>query len=156
MIDYIGHYGPVILFALTFYCLLSRTPYLIAFTSGSILNTIMNEFLKNTFREPRPPNQIEFIDHNELTGTHFYGMPSGHAQASAFAVAFLAFSNGPEGFLYFMTGIFIITIYQRWKYHRHSIKQLAAGSIIGASFAWIIHYFTQYTLYGYKHRWSLI
>jgi membrane-associated phospholipid phosphatase len=156
LVDYIGYYGPVILFAATFYCLLQRLPYLIAFTCGSVINTFLNEFLKNIFREPRPPNQIEFIDHDKLTGTHFYGLPSGHAQASAFALAFLALSNGPPTVIYFATGIFVITLYQRWKYHRHSIKQLVAGSLVGVSFAWLIHYLTQYILYGYKHRWTLI
>ena len=156
IVDYIGYYGPVILFATTFYCLLQRTPYLIAFTGGSVINTFTNEVLKNIFREPRPPNQIAFMDDENLTGTHFYGLPSGHAQASAFALVFLLLANGPQAVLYFMTGIFIITLYQRWKYHRHSIKQLAAGSIFGAAMAWIIHYFTQYALYGYKHQWSLI
>jgi membrane-associated phospholipid phosphatase len=156
VVDYIGYYGPVILFATTFYCLLNRIPYLIAFTGGSILNTFANEVLKNTFREPRPPNQIAFIDDKNLTGTHFYGLPSGHAQASAFAIAFLILVNGPETLLYFMTCIFITTLYQRWKYHRHSIKQLAAGSLIGALMAWIIVFMTQYYLYGYKHHWSLI
>jgi len=156
IVDYIGYYGPVILFASTFYCLLKRTPYLIAFTGGSVINTFANEILKNTFREPRPPNQIPFIDEDNLTGTHFYGLPSGHAQASAFAIAFLILANGPQTVVYFMTGIFIITLYQRWKYHRHSIKQLAAGSIIGALIAWIINYFTQYALYGYKHKSHII
>lgn len=155
-IDYIGHYGPVILFALTFYCLINRIPYLIGFTAGSMINTFVNEVLKNIFREPRPPNQIEFIDHNSLTGTHYYGFPSGHAQASAFALVFLILSNGPVAFLYFMTPIFIITLYQRWKYNRHNIKQLAAGSVIGALMAWLAHYVTQYVVYGYKFQYNIL
>lgn len=155
-IDYIGYNGPVILFASTFYFLLQRIPYVIAFTIGSIINTFSNEFLKNIFREPRPPNQIPFIDHDQLIGPHYYGFPSGHAQSCAFSIAFLVFTKGPETAIYFMTAIFITTLYQRWKYRRHSIKQLAAGTIIGVLFAWIIHYLTEYYIYGYKHRWSFI
>jgi len=155
-IDYIGYYGPVILFALTFYCLLNRTPYLIAFTFGSILNTYANEVLKQIFREPRPPNQLVFIDSNHLTGAHHYGLPSGHAQTTAFSLAFLALSQGPPAFLYFMTGIFAITLYQRWKYNRHNIKQLAFGVMVGAFMAWLIHFMTQYVLHGYKYRVSFL
>lgn len=155
-IDYIGFYGPVILFAATFYCLIHRTPYLIAFTIGSIFNTFANEVLKNIFREPRPPNQLPFIDSQLLIGPHQYGMPSGHAQASAFALAFLVLVKGPPTIIYFMTGIFIITLYQRWKYNRHSVQQLAAGGAFGAGIAWFIIYLTQYILYDYKHQWLMI
>ena len=123
---------------------------------GSVINTYMNEFLKQLFREPRPPNQIEFIDHDKLTGAHYYGLPSGHAQASAFALMFLFLVNGPPAILYSMTGIFVITLFQRWKYNRHSIKQLAVGSMIGAFVAWSIHYLVQIQLYGYKYQWSLL
>lgn len=154
--DYIGYYGPVILFAATFYCLLQRSPYLIAFTAGSVINTYLNGFLKQLFREPRPPNQIVFIDDEKLSGAHYYGLPSGHAQASAFALVFLFLVKGPPMIQYFMTGIFIITLFQRWKYNRHSIKQLAFGSMVGAFNAWIIHYLIQLHLYGYKYQWSLL
>ena len=150
--DYIGHYGPVILFGLTFYCLLHRIPYIIVFVFGSILNTFLNEFLKTFFREQRPKGQIEFIDHDRLIGAHYYGLPSGHAQASFFALAFLFFAKGPIAFLYFMSFICILTLYQRWKYRRHSIKQLLVGAIVGTSFAWVLVYLTQYYLYGYL-RW---
>jgi len=155
-IDYIGYYGPEILFALTFYCLLNKIPYLITFTIGSIVNIYINKVLKQLFREPRPSNQLVFIDSNQLTGAHYYGLPSGHAQTVAFSIAFLALVQGPPAFLYTMTGIFIITLYQRWKYNRHSIKQLFFGVIIGAFMAWIIYFIMWYILHRYKHRVSLL
>lgn len=148
--DYIGHYGPVILFTLTFYCLLHRIPYLFVFTLGSIANTFLNEFLKKLFREDRPKNQIEFIDDKNLTGAHYYGLPSGHAQASFFALAFLFFANGPAAFIYFMSFICALTLYQRWKYRRHSMKQLLLGAVVGTGVAWILVYLTKYYLHGYK------
>ena len=155
-VDYTGYYGPVMLFALTFYCLLKRLPYLIAFTAGSIFNTFSNEILKQIFREPRPSNQLPFIDDADLTGVHHYGMPSAHAQAAAYSLAFLALANGPPAFLYFMAAIFVITLYQRWKYNRHTIQQLAAGSAAGVVVAWGVFYITQYYIHQYKHRWIIL
>jgi membrane-associated phospholipid phosphatase len=144
-LDYVGYYGPIILFVLTFYGLINRGPYLMVFTSGSIINMFLNMFLKNIFREPRPKGQLEFID--EYSGVHNYGFPSGHAQASFFALAFLFFAQGPDVIIYFMTFLCGLTLYQRWKYRRHSVIQLIAGSITGIAFAWGLVYLTQYYLY---------
>ena len=147
IIDIIGYYGPVILFALTFYYLIKRPPYLMMFTIGSIASTLLNRVLKSTWREPRPRGQITFIDNNNLTGAEQYGLPSGHAQASFFALAFLFFSNGPQAVLYVMTLLCVITLYQRWKYRRHTVKQLALGSLIGTLFAYALVFLTEFSLY---------
>ena len=147
IIDIIGYYGPVILFALTFYYLIKRPPYLMMFTIGSIASTLLNRVLKSTWREPRPRGQITFIDDNNLTGAEQYGLPSGHAQASFFALAFLFFSNGPQAVLYVMTLLCVITLYQRWKYRRHTVKQLALGSLIGTLFAYALVFLTEFSLY---------
>jgi membrane-associated phospholipid phosphatase len=147
IIDAIGYYGPVILFALTFFYLIKRPPYLMMFTLGSIANTFLNRTLKSTWREPRPRGQIDFIDHNHLTGPEQYGLPSGHAQASFFALAFLFFSKGPQAVIYTMALLCILTLYQRWKYRRHTIKQLALGSLIGALFAYALVFLTEFSLY---------
>jgi hypothetical protein len=62
-------------------------------------------------------------------------------------LAFLFFANGSITIIYFMTIITFLTLYQRWKYRRHSLKQLVFGSLIGGSFAWILVFLTQYYLY---------
>lgn len=142
-IDFIGYYGPVILFAITFYYFINRTPYLIAIVFGSIINTLINKLIKTIIREPRPSNQIPFIDEDQLIGTEKYGFPSGHAQSSFFSLAFITFANGPPFTIYFMTILSIITLYQRYIYRRHTIKQLIAGSIIGIIFAYIVIYTTE-------------
>ena len=147
VLDLIGYYGPIILFSMTFYSLIERTQYLLVFTIGSVLNTFLNTFLKTIFREPRPKGQIPFIDHDDLIGAQQYGFPSGHAQASFYSLAFLFFANGPISMIYFMTIITFLTLYQRWKYRRHSVRQLAFGSLIGGSLAWVLVYLTQYYLY---------
>jgi membrane-associated phospholipid phosphatase len=150
IIDSVGHYGPTITFGMTFYCLLERTPYLMVFFSGSILNVFLNKTLKVLFKEPRPRGQIPFIDHNDLTGVEQYGFPSGHAQMSFFALAFLYFVEGPLVVLYIMSFFCFLTLYQRWKYRRHSVKQLVFGSFFGILFAYILVYMTKNFLDGHK------
>jgi membrane-associated phospholipid phosphatase len=138
--DYIGHYGPPILFALTCYSLFHRNVYLLVFVIGSMVNYMINIFLKETIREPRPENPLEFIDSHNLIGNNYYGLPSGHAQITLFSLTFFYLTNGYERIytLFVMTCITIITLYQRWKYRRHTIKQLYVGSIIGATIAWTL------------------
>ena len=146
--DLIGHYGPVISFALTFYSIIHQIPYLTAFVFGSILNILLNIYLKTTIREPRPENQIEYIDHDDLTGFNEFGMPSGHAQSVMFALVFLFLVKGPTAFTYAILFIAALTIYQRWKYNRHTIKQLMIGSIVGGLFAWLVFHATDTYLHG--------
>lgn len=150
IIDIIGYYGPVILFAMTFYFLIKRTPYLIVFTFGSIANVLLNKMIKTITREPRPKNQIPFLDDNQdfSKGVEQFGFPSGHAQSVFFSLTFLALTQTTQTIVYFMTIICAITIYQRYKYRRHTVKQLAAGSIVGSLFAYVLVYTTQKYLYN--------
>jgi membrane-associated phospholipid phosphatase len=151
VIDFIGYYGPIIMFSITFYFLLNRIPYLVVFIFGSIANTILNKVLKNVFREPRPKGQLPFIDQDHLIGVEQYGLPSGHAQSVFFSLAFLFFANGPQAVLYCMVLLSFLTLYQRWKYRRHSVKQLAVGSLTGIIFSYFLIYSTQYYLYNNKN-----
>jgi len=153
IIDIIGYYGPVILFAITFYFLIKRTPYLIVFTFGSIANTLLNKMIKVITREPRPKNQIPFLENLDNSNQiEQYGFPSGHAQSVFFSLTFLALTQTSLTIVYFMTMLCAITIYQRYKYRRHTIKQLTAGSIIGTLFAYVLVYLTQKYLYNNKNN----
>jgi len=140
-LDTVGYYGPVILFAVTFYYLLNRLPYLYLFTMGSIINTLLNSTLKSIFRELRPSHPL---GNEHFHGSNFYGLPSGHAQSCFFSVAFLYCMRAPTTLLYLTTFISTLTIYQRWKYRYHSVKQLLYGILVGIFFAWFIIYMYQY------------
>ena len=141
MFDTIGYYGPVILFATTFYFLLNRLPYLYLFVFGSIANSIVNNILKSVFKELRPSGKI---GSEQFHGSNYYGLPSGHAQSCFFSFAFLYLVRGPSAILYFMGFISALTILQRWKNRYHSAKQLLYGAIFGIFFAWTIIYMYQY------------
>jgi membrane-associated phospholipid phosphatase len=162
IIDYIGHYGPPILFVLTFYSLFHRNIYMFVFLFGSLVNPLLNMFLKQIFREPRPTNPILFIDSNDLIGNNYYGLPSGHAQSVFFSLTFYykvlqPYSNYNHSFIfYIMTCISILTLYQRWKYRRHTIKQLIIGAIVGSLFAWSLVFTTKTYLHKYKQNFLMI
>lgn len=160
IVDYIGHYGPPILFALTFYSLFHRHIYVFIFLFGSIFNSLLNMLLKQIFREPRPNNPLVFIDSNDLIGNNYYGLPSGHAQSAMFSLTFMYLTiNTSSNFvmtLYIMSCIAVITLYQRWKYRRHTIKQLIIGSIVGSLFAWTLIFITKTYLHKYKQSFLTI
>jgi len=138
ILDYTGHYGPVILFVFTFYSLLHTSKYLFVYVIGIIMNSFLNIWLKQRIKEPRPSNPKKFIDSDQLVGKNYYGLPSGHAQSVAFSLTFLHLTKSPIPFIYVLACITVITIYQRWKYRRHTGKQLAIGAIIGSLFAWTL------------------
>lgn len=141
--DYIGHYGPIILFTVTFYSLLHRNKYLYVYVIGSIMNNFMNIFLKNTFKEERPKNPLPFIDSNELIKNNYYGLPSGHAQNVFFSLTFLYLTKAPISYLCSMSCVAIITLCQRLKYRRHDVKQIMVGALTGIFFAWVLVFTTK-------------
>lgn len=145
--DYIGHYGPIITFSVTFYSLVNRMKYLCVFVIGSMINHTINLLLKHIFKEERPTNPLPFIDSNnvsnELIKYNYYGLPSGHAQSTLFALTFMYLTNANMYFLYTMSCVTILTLYQRWKYRRHDMKQILFGAFLGMFFAWVLIYMTK-------------
>ncbi len=143
--DYIGYYGPIILLVIAIMILISRTKTLVLYILFFIVNIFMNRSLKLLFREPRPTGNTLFNDSENTEGSEQYGMPSGHAQSVAYTATFLyLFTKSPD---IFMGACFIgaITVYQRYKYKRHSISQLLAGATVGALVAGLCN-----KIYSYK------
>jgi membrane-associated phospholipid phosphatase len=113
------------------YSFLSFIIYIVVF----ILSGLSNHSLKNYIDEPRPSDSTLF-----LSSEHFRkktnGMPSGHAQQTAFTLT-LAYLLSNQ-YLYQSIALFLITVYQRYVFKNHTIQQLFVGSIIG----FIIGYLT--------------
>lgn len=133
--DKIGYYGPVILLITTICLIFSRTRLLLFYISFFIINSYFNKVLKLIIREPRPEGQILFNDNELTTGSEKYGMPSGHAQSVAFSAMFSYLITKSPKILMGMSFIGATTLYQRYKYKRHTIGQLFAGTIIGGLMA---------------------
>jgi len=146
ILTYIGYMGPIITSGITTINVLENTKYLIGFIIGGVLNYYLNGFIKLTIKQPRPTNPIHYIDDNLITGTQTYGMPSGHAQITSYALVFLYLINTSQNKSYnkiwLLLSVFIygLTIYQRWSFRRHTLEQLAIGTLIGASFAQITYW----------------
>ena len=113
-----------------------------------MVNIYLNEFLKLIIIEPRPSNQIKYLDDEYLTGSHVYGMPSGHAQNAFFFIVYLMLLKGINTVTLISLFIGFITLYQRWKYRKHDVKQLSVGAIIGSVFGYFMYHLTTY----YLHR----
>ena len=155
----IGYHGPntmlLLILIMLFTVVQSSNIYLYIYVIvWQIISHFINLTIKNTLKHPRPDsdknenfkNLKPSID-NYLIIHRNFGMPSGHAQAVISQLVFIA--------LYFqqpiLTTISIIqagiTLWQRCATHRHSIKQLIAGSmigvIVGVSFYKIIPFITE-------------
>lgn len=168
VIDELGYQGPILLSFITFTQLWNQTPYLIIYLVGWFINKYLNECLKYLFREPRPEPidlkkaqerdlfrffKIPTMDKNGvyISKAHLYGMPSGHAETSGYALTYyyllkekqitsltsLPMNKSTIIFL-IMLFVFIITIYQRWNSKAHSTAQLIMGTLVGGVTAGII------------------
>jgi membrane-associated phospholipid phosphatase len=145
--DHIGYYGPIILLIVTIMLMIARTKVLTLYIIFFIINAYLNKAIKLLIREPRPFGNILFNHSENTEGSEQYGMPSGHAQSVAFTTMFLYLFTKPTDAYLTMGAVFIgaITLYQRYKYKRHSISQLLAGTTVGALVATLCN-----KIYTYK------
>ena len=139
----IGYHGPNTLLVFIIIMLLMNKEDLTFYLIGIVIvwqtcSHLLNITIKNTLRYPRPDshkveNFHELVPNalNYLTIHRNFGMPSGHAQAVISQLVFIAlYFNNP--YILVVSAIqSVITLYQRYTTQRHSIEQLAAGSIIG-------------------------
>jgi len=117
----IGEYGPHLLIAMNVHGLWDRRPYLLAFLGGFVINTLLNQVLKEWIKQDRP-----------VPIKNSYGMPSLHAQSVSFATVYLYCVKQSNLYLLLEGALSLITLYQRWKTRKHTPEQLAVGSVIGS------------------------
>ena len=148
--DLVGFYGPWIQGLITITQLITQKYYLIGYIVFAYINVFTNKWVKIHYKEPRPSEKeeaglpIKVSDPNifGMPNADIYGFPSGHAQQILYSVFYLFFVKRSK--LLLLIGLFLsgLTVYQRWKYKRHSIKQLSLGSIIGVVIGYIGYYIT--------------
>ena len=153
--DYIGLYAPVILFFLSIFLLRNIPTFLRFFVSGFILNNILNIILKLFIKEPRPNDEKKSIEIGVVNGAHIgfdkFGMPSGHAQSVFYSLTFCYWVLRSVEWFYFMIFIAGLTVFQRWKYRKHSILQLCVGGTLGSLFATLVYFvMDKYKKNGYS------
>jgi len=106
------------------------------FFIGFVLEIFLNIQLKRFYKEERPKGRIYFLA-AEMNGQHGaqFGLPSGHSELAFYALSFMYFSI--EKFtplIWFSILVAVCSIYQRWAFHDHTLKQLLVGAIIGSLF----------------------
>ena len=143
ILDYIGYMGPIITSIITGISLLENPPYLFTFIFGSILNHSLIGLLKLTIKQQRPSNPVNYIDDANIKGVNSYGMPSGHAQITSFAITTLYLTRGNISLVFFSIFIYLLTIYQRWSFRRHTIEQLTVGTILGVLLSYTLFWITK-------------
>lgn len=139
LLDTIGFFGPFILLCIGILLLWKQSKYFYGYVLFYVINTFINKLLKMAVREPRPKDGKNIMDFekNIYEGIEEYGMPSGHAQSSFYSITYLYLVK--ENPLWLIVELFIasLTIYQRWKYNRHTAQQLMIGSLVGALVGWM-------------------
>lgn len=147
----IGYHGPntligLILIALTTTSQHTNVYLYIYVIVWQIVSHLINIIIKNTLKHPRPDSykNEEFHTLSPCIENYFqihknFGMPSGHAQSVISETTFIAlYFRNP--YILLASGIqTAITLYQRYTTQRHSIKQLATGSIIGVIVGFVFY-----------------
>lgn len=140
--DKIGFFGPFILIIVNIWQLWENHGFWCAYLVVTIVSFFINKIIKNIVKEPRPLDG-ESIINEEYTGYEMYGMPSAHSQSVFSSVTFLYLVK--ESPTWLLIGLFIagLTVYQRFKYKRHTIEQLCVGAILGIIIAYCGFYITK-------------
>jgi membrane-associated phospholipid phosphatase len=135
--DTIGFYGPHILLGANSILLWPQRPYLQAFLGGFLINTGINQVLKQWIKQERP---------NKTTAENGYGMPSLHSQSVWYSTLFLYWIKQSMNLLIIEVLLCLVTMYQRWKTEMHSSEQIIVGSLLGGLFSYGMYELTRQRL----------
>ena len=153
-IDAVGFYSFILLSFMVLWKIYKRLPFVIMYILGAVTIIPVNHSLKSWFQDPRPAQPIPFelfswntenpkFDTTMYTGAEQFGFPSGHAYLAFYAISFLYFVTKKIDNIWLISlTIGMITLYQRYKYRRHTIEQLAVGTILGIATGWLVWAFT--------------
>jgi len=136
IVNTLGSNGPIILFFFNILVLSSsyNHEYAVLYVFFILVDVFVNETLKGIIKQPRPlgyKSNNEVYTNLDYRGVQKYGMPSGHAQSTAFSLTYVGLVTKSP--LLIVTELCIggIVLYQRWATQKHSILQLVAGTLVG-------------------------
>ena len=141
----IGYFGEFTTLLITSALIFNQYVYYIFYIIMVLLSKLINQILKKILKDPRPKNPKKFLE-SEQFGHKNFGMPSGHSQFVFFTIVYnyLVINQFvPWNLLLLVIGF--ITIYQRYVYRNHTMKQLVVGAFIGGLLAYITYYLATYT-----------
>ncbi len=129
--------GPLILFV--FY----RSYHLLIIGLGSLTASLVAEAIKRYvtagFPEFKRPHGATACDALCLKGSaeHESGMPSGHASSTAFVAMYLLLTNRSDAIRGAAVLYWLAVCYSRFTKRCHTLPQLAAGTALGATLAYL-------------------
>ena len=152
LIDYIGVFGPAILFIISIIILLNKHIFLYLYIGGCILNIIINFILKLLIKEPRPKDDRILFELATNNGKRIeidrYGMPSAHSQEVGFSCMYIYLVTQDIYILWAYLSISFVTMFQRFKYRSHTILQIIFGFVIGLCIGYIFFIFAKNIIKG--------
>jgi len=152
IIDFIGFYGPVILFLASIIYLYVKNSYFTIYVIGFMFSGLINYILKGIFKEARPIDDkhifnLEKMYRRVLTFEN-YGMPSAHTQAVFYTTTFTYLALENNVLLVGSIFISLLTIYQRVQSKQHFLSQTIVGAIIGSILGFTFYKYAKNQLQG--------
>jgi len=135
VLDFIGFNGPLIMCGLAVVIMYKKPTVLLTYFLFLGIGLLSSKILKQFIKEPRPDGPLHYFKNESYlyTNEENYGMPSTHATLVAFSLSYFYLSLIKSATIPFIisVAVYALTLYQRWKYRRHTILQLFAGTILG-------------------------
>jgi|TARA_Y100000361_G_scaffold118134_1_gene109434 membrane-associated phospholipid phosphatase len=141
ILDLVGFLGPFLLLLIAIWQLWNHNLYWSVYLVIFVISSFINKLLKMIIKEPRPSNG-ESIINEDYSGHEEYGMPSAHAQSVFLTLTFLYLVKDSPVYLIGELFIACLTLFQRYKYNRHTIEQLGIGAFVGICIAYISYNLT--------------
>ena len=149
-IYHLGVSGPYIIFIYALYVLRNKNNYLSIYCVGFVINIIINSLLKAIIRQPRPSYNKPEINIIDALGKYppfnVYGMPSGHAQLTAFTFYYLFLVTKNIQIVLITFLLILITGYQRVLSMKHTLLQVFVGTILGLLFGYIFYRYADFLI----------
>ena len=150
VIYHLGVSGPYIIFIYALYVLRNKNNYLSVYCIGFVINIIINLLLKAIIRQPRPSYDKPEINIIDALGKYppfnVYGMPSGHAQLTAFTFYYLFLVTKNIQIVLITFLLILITGYQRVLSMKHTLLQVFVGTILGLLFGYIFYRYADFLI----------
>lgn len=157
-LNYIGIYGPLILFLFSLFLLWNKSNYLTYYMAGFILNGLLTLILKGIFKQPRPSEDPKLFNLAIKESKRFkfvdgyphdmFGMPSGHSSSVLYSTMFIYYVFKKNRFLLLYLLFSMITMIQRANSNAHTVIQVLAGAFVGSIFSYLIFYMARQKIMG--------
>jgi len=162
LLDFIGEFGPIILFGITVFLLRFKTNLLVYYCAGMLLKSVFNALLKVIIQAPRPIEDPQLfnsmLQYSRLHRPYYqlpydkYGMPSGHSSSVFYSTIFVHLAFRDVRTTSFFLLVSLITLFQRVNNLFHSIPQIIAGTLLGILVGWGTFYMATLNKMGSLQR----